>query len=221
MPKQITFTTSVALPSQLTAADVLPLLHDHAFILELNPLVLSYDGVSASDGLIAKNKIFIDPRRMSDHNHVHDDGTQSTWYTVTDQIPYLSTSSGASTDSYVRDQPLPPKKNSKATYNITYTASFIDLQDGVQTICHAPLGVITRSRWTLTSDAVGTAYLREDVDLRCSPLMAAFVKKTMKKAHIDMTERLMERAVVAVEKKRGTWRKPAQAPPRFPMNVEA
>ncbi|CEJ87923.1 hypothetical protein VHEMI04554 [[Torrubiella] hemipterigena] len=202
MPKPIIFTTSVPLPPGLSPADLLPILHNHDFITELNPLVAEYHTIDPVPDLIAKHKAFTDPKHPSDHNHVDDDGSRSVWRLVTDKIPYFSSGNKDDTPHYMHGQQPDKKSSSLGTYNVSYTASYIDLHNGVQTICHAPLGILVRSRWTIDQHLSGASYLREDVDLRCSSLVAPFVKRTMQKSHIELVDRLLARAQALVEKKR-------------------
>lgn len=79
----------------------------------------------------------------------------------------------------------------------------------MQSHVYAPLGLSIRNKWSLGGTLPGEAresvemglgvpreglWLREDVDMRCNILMAAFVRKTLKKAHRTLVARLMEKA---------------------------
>ncbi|TLD12016.1 uncharacterized protein PgNI_04010 [Pyricularia grisea] len=116
------------------------------------------------------------------------------WYSLTDKISYLP--------------------GGLATGDISYTAVFNDLPNGLQTHCWAPLGVEIRSRWTLNGtlpgeppekvelglDAPTTGlYIREDVELRCNILMAGFIKKTTKKAHQTLVEQVAAKAQASAD----------------------
>lgn len=116
------------------------------------------------------------------------------WYSLTDKISYLP--------------------GGLATGDISYTAVFNDLPNGLQTHCWAPLGVEIRSRWTLNGtlpgeppekvelgiDAPSTGlYIREDVELRCNILMAGFIKKTTKKAHQTLVEQVASKAQASAD----------------------
>lgn len=109
----------------------------------------------------------------------------STWYMLKDKVQYI------------------PGSN-KMSGNVSYHACFHDLSIGLQTHVYAPLGLEIRNKWTLGESKPGEAvelgldipkqglWLREDVDMRCNVLMTLFVKKTLKKAHATLVDRLVE-----------------------------
>lgn len=101
-----------------------------------------------------------------------------TWYSITDQISYLP--------------------GGLVTGAVSYTAAFHDLPTGLQTHCHAPMGVDLREKWSVAGSEPGEEpepmelglgaprtglYIREDVIITCNMVMAGFIKKTIKKAH--------------------------------------
>ncbi|KAK8028238.1 hypothetical protein PG991_005294 [Apiospora marii] len=109
------------------------------------------------------------------------------WWSMTDTITYLPGIKG----------------------ELTYSAAFLDLRDGLQTHVYAPMGTDIRNRWTLGGTLPGEPpepvelglgaprqglYIREDVELRCNFLMASFVRKTLSKAHTKVIENIAERA---------------------------
>lgn len=117
-----------------------------------------------------------------------------TWYSLTDTISYLP--------------------GGFATGEISYTAVFNDIPNGLLTHCRAPLGVDIRSRWTLNGSLPGEPperaeigigapatglYIREDVDLRCNILLAGFIKRTTKKAHQSLVDNLAAKAQAAAD----------------------
>jgi hypothetical protein len=94
---------------------------------------------------------------------------------------------------------------------ISYNACFHDLPNGLQTHCYAPMGLNIRGKWTLGGSLPGEPiapvelglgtpmqglWLREDVDMRCNIMMTGFVKKTLKKAHIHLVDRLLVRTQI-------------------------
>jgi len=109
----------------------------------------------------------------------------STWYTLKDKIQYIPGSD-------------------KMAGDVTYNACFHDLPLGLQTHVYAPMGLEIRNKWTLGESKAGEAvelgldipkqglWLREDVDMRCNVLMTPFVKKTLKKAHKVLVEKLLQ-----------------------------
>ncbi|KAL7932755.1 hypothetical protein V8C35DRAFT_306704 [Trichoderma chlorosporum] len=115
-----------------------------------------------------------------------------TWYSITDKISYLP--------------------GSLVTGAISYTAAFHDLPLGLQTHCHAPMGVDLREKWTVGGSEPGEApepmelglgaprmglYIREDVVITCNVMIAGFIKKTIKKAHGTLVEALSAKAVLS------------------------
>jgi len=100
---------------------------------------------------------------------------------------------------------------------VSYNCCFHDLENGLQTHCYAPLGLNIKGKWTLGGSLPGEPvtpvelgvgaplqglWLREDVDMKCNIVMTSFVKKTLKKAHSHLVERLLVKVqiVEAAEK---------------------
>jgi hypothetical protein len=115
-----------------------------------------------------------------------------TWYQLTDKISYLP--------------------GGLMSGKVSYNACFHDLPNGLQTHCYAPMGLNIRGKWTLGGTLPGEPiapvelglgtplqglWLREDVDMRCNIMMTSFVKKTLKKAHIHLVDRLLVRAQIS------------------------
>lgn len=111
------------------------------------------------------------------------------WYSMTDKIHYLP--------------------GGLYSGNVTYSACFHDLVNGVQTHCYAPMGLDIKGKWTLGGtlpheprEAVEIGlgapkqglWLREDVDMKCNIIMTSFVKRTLKKAHATLVARLVEKS---------------------------
>lgn len=139
-------------------------LHNHSEMIDLNPLVIDRHPTKA-------------PRNATPEEF------HCLWYSITDRVQY-GVGSG----------------------KVTYNACFHDLEWGVQTHCYAPMGLDIKGKWTLGGSLPGEPitpveiglgaplqglYLREDVDMRCNVLMTAFVKKTTKKAHSTLIDRLV------------------------------
>jgi hypothetical protein len=119
------------------------------------------------------------------------------WYSLTDRISYLP--------------------GGMMSGKVSYNCCFHDLENGLQTHCYAPLGLNIKGKWTLGGSLPGEPvapvelgigaplqglWLREDVDMKCNIMMTSFVKKTLKKAHSHLVERLLVKAqiVEAAEK---------------------
>ncbi|KAI1401348.1 hypothetical protein F4819DRAFT_486732 [Hypoxylon fuscum] len=170
MSKKTTFTTISPLPAGMTRAAVISFLHNHVEMIDLNPLV-------------------IERHPIPPPAHAPPEEQRCTWWSMTDKISYLP--------------------GGVVTGDITYTAAFHDLPDGIQTHCYAPMGTDIRERWSLNGNLPGEPpqpvelgigaprqglYLREDVELRCNFVMSSFVKKTLKKAHGTLVDRLLQKS---------------------------
>ncbi|KAH6685692.1 hypothetical protein F5X68DRAFT_16395 [Plectosphaerella plurivora] len=169
MSKRSTFTSITPLPPTISRATALAFLHDHLEMIDLNPLVK-------------------ERHRISPPAHASPDERNCTWYSLTDEISYLPGASSA----------------------VTYTCAFHNLPGvGLQTHCYAPMGLDIRDRWSVGGTGPGEKpqprelgldlpaqglYLREDVDIRCNLLMTAFVKKTLKKSHGALVDKLAAKA---------------------------
>ena len=169
-----TFTSITPLPSSLSRETVIAFLHDHVEMIDLNPLVIERHPISPP------------PHALPEEQHC-------VWYSLTDKISYLP--------------------GGMVSGQVTYTCAFHDLPQGLQTHCYAPMGLDIRDRWSVGGSLPGEPpepvelglnapqsglYLREDVDLRCNSLMATFVKKTMKKAHGSLVDKLAEKAHISM-----------------------
>ncbi|KAM0284719.1 hypothetical protein ACHAQH_001874 [Verticillium albo-atrum] len=177
MAKRTTFTTITPLPPDLSRDAVLGFLHNHLEMIDLNPLI--------------KERHPIPPPP-----HASADEQACVWYSLTDEISYL---------------PGIPAASSA----VSYTCAFHDLPTGLQTHCYAPMGLDIRDRWSVAGTLPGETpekrelgldapsqglYLREDVDMRCNMLMTGFVKKTLKRSHGQLVNKLAEKArSVAIE----------------------
>ncbi|KAI1351997.1 hypothetical protein F5Y01DRAFT_102831 [Xylaria sp. FL0043] len=176
MSKRTTFTTISPLPAGIPREVVIDFLHNHQEMIDLNPLI------------VERHPIPPPP-------HAPDEETRCVWWSMTDKISYFP--------------------GGLVSGEIEYTAAFNDLPNGIQTHCYAPLGTDIRERWSLGGTLPGEPlepveiglgaprqglYLREDVELRCNFVMASFVKKTLKKAHGTLVDRLCQKAAVASSK---------------------
>ncbi|KAG6003173.1 hypothetical protein E4U21_002287 [Claviceps maximensis] len=138
--------------------------------------------------MIDLNPLIQERHRIRPPAHSPDDERGCAWYSLTDKVPYLPRGFGG-------------------LGRVTYTCAFHDLPGGLQTHCYAPMGVQTRSRWSVGGRGPGEPpepvelglkapaeglYLREDVDLRCHFFVAGLVKKTILKSHGTLVERLAE-----------------------------
>ncbi|TFK72690.1 hypothetical protein BDN72DRAFT_835746 [Pluteus cervinus] len=167
MSKRTTFTSTTPLPLSMTREAVVAFLHDYDEMISLNPLVTEYHRIEAP-------------------SHAAPDELDCVWYSVTDKISYLP--------------------GGLITGHVTYTVAFDRLPNGIQSHCYAPAGVDLREKWTLNGTLPGEPpepvqlgapgsglYMREDVDMRCNLLMSGFVKKTLKKAHATLVDRIKDK----------------------------
>ncbi|CAH0048595.1 unnamed protein product [Clonostachys solani] len=143
--------------------------------------------------MIDLNPLVIDRHAIPAPDHAEPDEHGCAWYSITDKISYIPGSDLLSGE-------------------VSYTAAFHNLSDGLQTHCHAPMGLDLREKWSvggrlpheppetqelgLGAPATGL-YIREDIDFRCNFLMAGFVKKTLSKAHGTVVEAMGRKALLA------------------------
>ncbi|KAL8902527.1 MAG: hypothetical protein Q9207_004625 [Kuettlingeria erythrocarpa] len=168
MSKRTVFTTITPLPQGITRETVLETLHNHFEMIDLNPLVIERHPIKA-------------PRKASPEEY------HSIWYHVVDKINYF------------------PGYQGRTEFDVC----FHDLNNGLQTHCFAPLGLDIKDKWTIGGTlphepkepvelGLGVPkdglWLREDVDMKCNLMATGFVKKTLKKAHATLVERLVEKA---------------------------
>ncbi|OAQ89890.1 hypothetical protein VFPFJ_06304 [Purpureocillium lilacinum] len=170
MSKRTVFTSITPLPAGISRQTALSFLHNHLEMIDLNPLIVRHERIPPPAHCPAEERGCI-------------------WYQLTDKVSYLPGGLAAS--------------------DVDYTCAFHDLPTGLQTHCYAPLGLDIRDRWSVGGSMPGEPrepvelgigapatglYLREDVDMRCNIVMAAFVKKTLKKSHGALVVRLAEKA---------------------------
>lgn len=167
MSKRSVFTCITPLPAGVSRATVMDTLRDHFAMIDLNPLVI--------------DRKPCEPPAYASPEELH-----CKWYAITDRIQYLP--GGA------------------LSGKVTYHGCFHDLDDGLQTHVFAPMGLNIKGKWTLGGSLPGEPrqvaelgvdapkeglYLREDVDMRCNIMMASFVKKTLKKSHASLVDRMI------------------------------
>lgn len=145
-------------------------LRSHTEMIDLNPLV--------------EERHPIKPPQNATAEEYH-----CLWYSLTDRVQYLP--------------------GGLMSGKVSYTCCFHDLENGLQTHCYAPMGLNIRGKWTLGGSLPGEPvapvemgagvpldglWLREDVDMKCNIVMTSFVKKTIKKSHSALVERLVVKA---------------------------
>ncbi|KAL1846832.1 hypothetical protein Plec18170_008974 [Paecilomyces lecythidis] len=177
MSKRSVFTTVTPLPPYITRDTVVETLHNHSEMIELNPLVIKHGRCKPP------------PVATADEFHC-------IWYELTDRISYLP--------------------GGMVTGKVSYKACFYDLPRGLQTHVYAPAGLDIKEKWSVCGNMPGEPrepvelglanapreglYLREDVDMRCNIVMTNFVKRTLKKAHQVLVDRLVVKADIIKER---------------------
>lgn len=167
MSKRSLFTQITAIPKGVTRDAAIAWLHNHEQMIRLNPLVLRLE-------------------RSTPPTHAPEDEHDCTWYEITDQINYIP--------------------GGLAKGEVTYKACFNDLPDGIQTHVYAPAGLELREKWSVGGSEPGEKrkeprelgldvpreglYIKEDVDMRCSIFLTAFVKKNLSKSHKAVLEKV-------------------------------
>lgn len=170
MSKKSHFTTVTALPAGISRETVLETLHNHVEMIDLNPLVTE------------RHPIKPPSEATAEEYHCQ-------WYSVTDKVNYLP--------------------GGLYSGSVTFNVCFHDLSDGLQSHIYAPMGLNMKGRWTLGGSLPGEPrqaveiglgvpktglWLREDVEMKVNVVMGGFVKKTTKKAHSTLVQRLVEKA---------------------------
>jgi len=167
MSKRSLFTQITPIPAGVTRDAAVAWLHNHEQMIRLNPLVQRLG-------------------RSTPPPHAPQDEHDCTWYEITDQINYLP--------------------GGLWSGEVTYKACFNDLPDGIQTHVYAPAGLELRERWSVGGSEPGEKrkeprelgvdvpreglYIKEDVDMRCSIFLTAFVKKNLSKSHRAVLEKV-------------------------------
>ena len=170
MSKRTVFTTLTPLPDGISRETVIETLHTHSEMIDLNPLVIERHPVRAP--------------KIATPEEFH-----CIWYQITDQVQYVP-------GGLIKGK-------------VSYHACFHDLPIGLQTHCYAPMGLDIKAKWSLGGTlphepaqpvelGLGAPkrglWLKEEVDMRCNVFMVNFVKKTLKKAHSTLVDRLLEKA---------------------------
>lgn len=147
-------------------------LHSHEEMIDLNPLVEE------------RHPIKPPPEATAEEYHCQ-------WYQLTDRVSYLP--------------------GGLVSGKVSYNACFHDLKTGLQTHVYAPMGLNIKGKWTVGGSLPGEPvapielglgvpvsglYLREDVEMKCNIMMTSFVKKTLKKAHSHLVDRLVIKAQI-------------------------
>jgi hypothetical protein len=150
--------------------------------------------------MIDLNPLIIDRTKVKAPGFAPADEFHSIWYQLKDRVQYLP--------------------GGLMSGDVSYHACFHDLPNGLQTHVYAPMGLDIKNKWQLGGTLPGEPaqpvelgldipkqglYLREDVDMRCNFVMTSFVKKTLKKAHGTLVDRLLEKAKIRERDVSNEW----------------
>lgn len=171
MSKRTTFTTISPLPVGISRELVLDTLHNHAEMIDLNPLIIERHQIS--------------PPPNADPEEVE---IGCAWWSMTDEISYMP---GIKSDlTYVAA--FQDLKDGLRTHSYAPMGTHIR---GRWTLGGTLPGEPSEPvELGLVGVPAQGLYLREDVDIRCNFLMAGFVKKTILKSHGVLVDKIVSKA---------------------------
>jgi hypothetical protein len=183
-------------------------LHDHAAMIDLNPLVI--------------DRFRCKPPAWASAEEYH-----TIWYTLKDKISYLP--GGRATGEVSYHACFHDLHNGLQTH--VFAPLGLDIRGKWSLEGTLPGEPKAPKELGLDVPREGL-YLREDVDLRCNIFMTSFVKKTLKKSHATLVEDLMKRSNAIKEKETAMYNLQDQtsdfvtshpsdshAPPRYSAQV--
>ncbi|KAJ5980297.1 hypothetical protein N7481_007595 [Penicillium waksmanii] len=162
----------------ITQETVIKLLHSHADMIKLNPLVTNFQTCDPPTNSPADEHDFI-------------------WYEITDKVAYLPWNllSGEVTfKASFCDLPMGLRTH-------IYAPMGLDMKEcwSVESMSTDPTGADTETQTETITPGRGLAgsseglCLREDIDMQCNMLMTWFVKRTLKEAHTTLIDQLVLR----------------------------
>lgn len=172
MRKKVTYTNITPIPSFIPRQLAIDILHSHGEIIELNPLVLGYEGIKAPRDAPA-------------------DEFYSTWYEITERIQYVPGvgklgSGKIKFKGCFHDMPWGLQTH-------IYAPANVDLRNKWQ-ICGNQPGEPPETRELGIGAPPEGLYLREDIEIKCNVTMVGFVKKETKAASKILVDRLIKKA---------------------------
>lgn len=176
------FTIITPLPEYITQEAVIKLLHSHADMIKLNPLVTNFQQCDPPANIPADEHDF-------------------TWYEITDKVAYLPWNllSGEVTfkasfcdlPTGLRTHIYAPMgldmKESWSVESMGMSTERTDAGTEAQTVAPGP------GPEPGLAGSSGGLCLREDIDMQCNMLMTWFVKRTLKEAHNSLKDQLVLR----------------------------
>jgi hypothetical protein len=172
MGKLTAYTNITPLPSNIPRQLVIDMLHNHAEIIELNPIVIEHHPIKA-------------PRKAAADEYF------SNWYEITERIEFLPgmgklASGKVSFKGVFHDMPYGLQTH-------VYVPLGIDIRNKWQVRGNQP-GEPPEVRELGDSAPREGLYLREDVEIKCNVALAAFVKKGLIEATSVLVKRLVKKA---------------------------
>ncbi|ORY14748.1 hypothetical protein BCR34DRAFT_585514 [Clohesyomyces aquaticus] len=172
MRKKVNYTNITPIPSFIPRQLAVDILHSHGEIIELNPLVIGFEGIKAPRDAPA-------------------DEFYSTWYEIEERIQYIPGvgkmgSGKIKFKGVFHDMPWGLQTH-------IYAPAGVDLRNKWQ-ICGNQPGEPPESRELGLGAPPEGLYLREDIEIKCNMTMVGFVKKETKKASKTLVDRLIKKA---------------------------
>ena len=175
MGRRTVFTTITPLPASVPRQLALDMLHSHAEVIELNPLVTGVRSIEA-------------PRDSSSDEYF------SNWYEITEIITWgLGFKKKISFNGVFHDQPWGLQSHVYAPFGV-------DLRNKYRVGGNQP-GEPREARELGLDTPLDGLYLRNDAEIVANMALTSFVKKEMKQASAIMIERLTRKAELLDEGK--------------------
>lgn len=164
------FTITTPLPAHVTRETVIDMLHDHARMIELNPLVINHEQCK--------------PPKNAAPDEFH-----CIWYEVTDRMSYLPGIKGSlKFNCCFNDLPIGLQTH-------VYAPMGLDIQERWSVGGNLP-GEPREPRELGIDVPRDCLYLREDVNMNVSKVFTSFTKSKLNKAHKTLVERLLKKGEI-------------------------
>jgi len=163
MSRMSRMTHVTPLPPTISREAAVEYLHDHAQMIELNPLVLRHEKTTPHAGADA------------------DEAENMVWHEITDEIQYIPGTPLKGEICYKAG--FYDLSNGLQTH--TFAAGGVDLR-GKWTVGGSLPGEKRESVEIGSNKPREGLYIQEDVQLRCNILLTGFVKKNLKKSHATL-----------------------------------
>ena len=176
MSKRSVFTHITPLPKTITRETAVGFLHNHSWMIEMNPLVLRHEKTTPPP------------------NASKDEIESMVWYEITDEIQYIPGTSVKGEVSYKGGfYDLP-----KGLQTHVFAPGGVDIHGKWLVGGNMPGEARETVELGIEKPREGL-YIREDVDLRCNVFLTNFVKRNLKKSHGALVEKLLKGAELLEE----------------------